>query len=140
MPKKANKSASPCGVVKRPRNWDKAISVAYLRATGDSQEAAANQAGICERTVTAWEASPWWPDAVAEAHKRWLNGCDAKARRALRRALDDPLNYAQTARWWADRRIPELEPPKVRNEVTGKDGAPLVPVIAEVEYVKGKKS
>jgi len=49
--------------------------------------------------------------------------------RALLKALADPGDYASTARWWADRRIPELAPPKVRQEHSGPDGEPLKQVI-----------
>jgi DNA-binding CsgD family transcriptional regulator len=110
---------APAGVVEKPHNWEKAVSVAYLRSTGDTQEEAATSVGVSERTVRGWEASSWWPDAVAVAHQRWLQGCDQKARSALSKALSDSDHYAPTARWWADRRIPELAPPKTRSEITG---------------------
>lgn len=108
-----------------PYNWDKAISVAYLRLIGASQEVAAKEAGCSERSVATWEKKSWWPDAQAEARQRWLRGGDAMARRGLLRALSDGNEYAATSRWWADRRIPELKPPKVRSEISGPDGEPV---------------
>ena len=53
--------------VRAPRDWDKAISVVYLRLRDDSQADAAKPAGIGERTVRRWEKSDWWLQACLEA-------------------------------------------------------------------------
>lgn len=114
------KPTAPAGVVQRPMNWDKAISVAYLRCLGQPQSVTAEAVGVSERTIQAWEASPWWPDAVREAHGRWLSGVTEKAKRALAIALDS--NDAQSARWVLERMLSDMAPPKQRTEHTGADG------------------
>lgn len=98
------------------------ISVAYLRLTGSTQEQAALAAGCGERTIRSWEACTWWEEATHIASQRWLQGMDAKARAALARSFDDIDQYAQTARWWAERRIGELGPPKAKTEHSGVIG------------------
>ena len=109
--------------VRKPVNWDKAVSVAYLRLLGVTQEKSAQQAGCSKRSIVSWEASKWWPDAMNEARQRWLQGGDQAAMRGLLNNLvrEEP----QTCRWWADRRIPELSPPKVKGEFGGGEGTPL---------------
>jgi hypothetical protein len=109
-------SAEPRDPVGKPQNWDIVVSVAYLRLTGATQAVAAEGAGCSERSVVEWEKCSWWADAEREAQGRWLRGIDSRARVALERAFSDPEQSANTARWWADRRVPELAPPKVRQE------------------------
>jgi hypothetical protein len=126
-----NKGKKPSGSKRnprKPRDWDKAISVAYIRMIGFpnvTQKQAATEAGTSERSVRAWEASPWWPDAQAEARQRWLRGGDAAAMSGILEGMKDPAEYAQMSRYWADRRIPELTPPRQRKEHTGPDGGPI---------------
>ena len=115
-------SAAVEDVVQKPQDWEMVISVAYLRLTGSTQEQAALGAGCGERTIREWETCSWWPEAEAEANRRWLRGMDARARDAINRAFGDPDQYAQTARWWGERRIAELAPPKQRTEHSGKVG------------------
>lgn len=124
----------------RPNDWDKAISAAYLRSLGQTQSVAAETAGVCERTVAAWEHSPWWPEAQKEAHDRWLSGIVEKTKVAISDALDpqtdavhpltgevlmdgdgkpikqknDPRVRTDAAKYVADRMIAELAPPKQR--------------------------
>lgn len=125
----------------RPMDWDKAISVALLRSLGQTQDAAAEGAGVSERTVCAWEKSAWWPDAQAEAHQRWLSGAVEKAKIAIYDAMEpasgvminpitgermldaegeplkapnDPRVRSDMSRYVADRLISELAPPKQR--------------------------
>ena len=128
------KPAGPKDPVRRPHNWEKAISVAYLRLLGATQEVSAKQAGVGERTLRTWEGCSWWADAIAEARQRWLRGGDAAAMRGLSKALASETEYAATARWWAERRMPELKPPKLQvdADVGGKAGAPLV---TRIEFV-----
>lgn len=113
--------------VKRPAKWDNAVSAAYLRLLGATQEDAAEQVGVVARTVRAWEGSPWWPEAEFEARQRWLKGGDSLARRGLYRGLrsQDDAIASTNARWWAERRMPEFAPPKLRHEHTGEDGGPI---------------
>lgn len=60
-------------MVSAPAEWDKAVSCAYLRMMGASQEKAAKGAGVGERTLARWEGCPWWPQAREEARSRWCN-------------------------------------------------------------------
>jgi hypothetical protein len=121
--------------VKKPHNWDKVVSAAYLLATGDTQGDAAKKAGCSVRSLRDWMKSDFWQDAWNEAKRRWLHGAETFARRGIMSALVDKNEYAQMSRWVGERLIDELAPPTRRNEHTGKDGAPLVPLIAETEYV-----
>lgn len=73
----------PGSSVEAPRDWETALSVAFLRESGSTQREAAKIAGVSARTVERWEASGWWPDAVAQAGRRWLPGVIHRARRAL---------------------------------------------------------
>lgn len=109
---------------KRPTNWDKRVSVAYLLTTGSTQVEAANAAGCSERVIRDWKNHGTWPAVVAEAHQRWLSGCDAKVKAAIDRLLT--LSNEKVVMWYGDRRIPELQPPKTRTEISGPDGGPLL--------------
>lgn len=79
--------ASKPDTVAAPQNWDKAVSAAYFRALGASQEDAAKAAGIGERTLTRWEKAAWWPRAHAEAVARWHVDLGAAARKSLLDAI-----------------------------------------------------
>jgi hypothetical protein len=111
--------------IKKPQDWEKAVSVAYLRAIGHTQIEAAKGAGCGVRTLREWEQSAWWKDAMAEARGRWLQGVEAFTRRGILSALTDQNEYAQMARWAAERLIPEMKPPKRRREHTTPANAPL---------------
>lgn len=100
-----------------PKSRDKALSAAYLRTLGHSQEDAANAAGVNRRTLQRWEHSSWWPGIEREAADQWLSGAVGQARRALLLALakpDGPL-----ALRILERVVPELAPPSQRIEVSG---------------------
>jgi len=88
-----------------PQDRDKAISVAYLRLTGALQTEAAESVGISADTISRWEHSPWWPEILAEASKRWLSGLEARARLVLQTGMD-----ASLALKILERRLPELAP------------------------------
>ena len=121
---------------KRPQDWDKAVSAAYLRLLGATQLDASFHTGMAERTIVAWEASPWWPMAEAEARMRWLKGGDALAMTGLLRAIKGHgPEAATTARWWAERRIREFQPPSQRLEHTGAAGSPLPVQHVTIELV-----
>lgn len=129
MPKKTHKidpeTNLPTIAVTRPANWDRATSAAYLRLLGSSQQEAADQIGVDRVTVTRWEASDWWPSAVAEAKNRWLSGLAAKARTSVELAVPDDARLAMTV-------LERLEPalnPKATMEVVGD---PTRPVRVEV--------
>ena len=69
--------------------WDAIISYAYLRILGETQKTAAEAAGIGERSGREYEVQTWWPDAVDEAERRWLNGMRAKARRSIQKKVEE---------------------------------------------------
>ena len=104
----------PIGV---PRDREKAMSVAYLRTLGSTQEEAAKAAGVDPRTVGRWEACSWWPDVLREAAERWLAGAIGKARKALLDALDEPDGLL--ALKVLERVVPELAPASQRMELRG---------------------
>jgi len=81
------KMAEKLDIVKKPQNWDKAVSVAYLRLLGLSQKNAAKGAGIGERTLARWELSEWWPDACAEAVDRWMQQLEIECRSTIMAAV-----------------------------------------------------
>jgi|WetSurMetagenome_2_1015567.scaffolds.fasta_scaffold10221_13 hypothetical protein len=110
---------------RKPWNWDKAVSVAYLLLTGETMAEAAKQAGAGERTIHTWVKTKWWPTAQSEARSRWLRGVESGAMRGVLKGLGDPNEYAAMARWAAERVLPEMVPPKQKLEHTGKDGAPI---------------
>lgn len=132
--KKKEKPAGSGQIVDKPQDWDIAVSVAYLRAIGHTQEEAAKGAGCSIRTVRSWERSPFWPQAWEEAKQRWLKGVVAMTRRGLLTALNDSSEYAQTARWAAERLFPVFYPPrqKIQNEISGRDGDPIEHTIGRV--------
>lgn len=107
------RSAEKNDPVKKPQDYDKALSVAYLRLLGATQETAAERAGVGIRTIRSWEYSDWWPDAIAEASRRWLQGLEAKARAKLEADMD-----ASLALKILERRLPELAPPTQRTDLT----------------------
>jgi hypothetical protein len=122
--------------VKRPRNLEKAISCAYLRSLGASQEHAAQTAGASIRQLREWEHTEWWPQVCAEAHRRWLAGVTEGTKRGILKALNDPREYGPTSRWAAERLMPEFKA-KSAHELSGPDGGPLITkIVSEVVFVK----
>ena len=121
LKKKLRKSAALPSKKPTSNNWDIAISAAYLRLLGATQEEAAEAAGCGVRTIQTWEKCDWWLEATNEARHRWLKGGDALAMKAILQALKDPGEYAHMGRYWADRRIPELKPPKQQAEILVKN-------------------
>ena len=83
------KLADKLDVVEKPHNWDKAVSVAYLRLLGLSQKKAARGAGIGERTLARGELSDWWPDACHEAVDRWMQQVEIEARSTVMQAIKE---------------------------------------------------
>ena len=82
-----NASALAIERVKRPQDWAKAVSAAYLWLVIGEQKASAEGAGVGERTMQRWVLSDWWPDACAEAKGRWLHHLESESRRTLMRAI-----------------------------------------------------
>ena len=109
-----SQSADP---VVGPRNHETAMSVAYLRTLGSTQEEAAKAAGVDRRTVQRWERSSWWPDIQRVAEDRWLAGTVGKARSALLQALEQP--DGPLALRILERVVPALAPPSQRVELSG---------------------
>ena len=79
--------AEKLDVVTKPHDWDKAVSVAYLRLLGLSQKKAAKGAGIGERTLARYELSEWWPDACGEAVNRWMQQLAIECRTTIMAAV-----------------------------------------------------
>lgn len=101
---------------KRPNDRDKAVSVAYLRILGASQEVAGDAVGVSRDTIGRWEACSWWADILADASARWLAGLEAKARKVLLEGMDPTL-----ALKILERRFKELAPPTLRTDITSDD-------------------
>ncbi len=76
-------------VVEKPRDWDKAVSVSYLRLIGQTQENAAKGAGIGVRTLRRYELSDWWPEACSEAVDRWMQQLEIEARTTVMTAVKE---------------------------------------------------
>ena len=74
-------------VVEKPRDWDKAVSVSYLRLVGLTQKKAAKAAGIGERTLARWELTEWWPEACREAVDRWMQQLAIECRTTIMAAV-----------------------------------------------------
>ncbi len=81
--------AEKVDAVEKPRDWDKAVSVAYLRLIGLTQAKAAKAAGTGERTLRRYELSEWWPDACAEAVSRWMQQLEIEARSTVMKAVKE---------------------------------------------------
>lgn len=112
-------SSDPVG---RPRDWDKAVSAAFLIQLDSTQSEAAKAVGAGQRTVERWVQCSWWAEAKEDARERWLSGLTRKARRNIQGALEG--GDMVTTRWIAEKVIPELQP-TYRQEHTGPDGEPL---------------
>ena len=115
--------AEKLDVVKRPQNWDKAVSVAYLRLLSCSQEGAAQGAGIGVRTLRRYELPDWWPQACSEAVGRWMQQLEIEARTTVMAAVKE--GDVVTAMKVLERLDPQLSPPRKRYEHTGPDGGPV---------------
>ena len=109
--------------VGKARDWDNAISVAYLRLCDGSQEDAAKAVGVGVRTVRRWENSDWWPEACREAESRWLKGLVFISMQTVFKAIEG--GDAALAFKVAERHIKALAPPSQRHEHSGPDGAPI---------------
>lgn len=120
----AKKSAQKKDPIAKPHDMDKARSACMQRLLGASQKTAAEIAGVSVRTMVEWGKCSWWIELSKECQARWLQGLAAKTRVALDRHVDeDPA----TARFAGERLIPELAPPKLRQELSGPNGEPLYP-------------
>ena len=81
------KMAEKLDIVTKSHDWDKAVSVAYLRLLGLSQKKAAKGAGIGERTLARYELSEWWPEACGEAVDRWMQQLAIECRTTIMAAV-----------------------------------------------------
>ena len=99
------------GAIRRPHDREKALSCAYLRHVGHTQEAAAKATGVDRRTVQRWESSDFWPDIKREASDRWLSGLAAQCRRGLEAAVADDGRLALAV---LERLEPALAPARQR--------------------------
>ncbi len=108
--------------VEAPKDWDKAVASAYLRALGATQAEAARDAGVGERTLARWEGSGWWPKAMQEAVDRWMSDVVAASRQSVLENIRD--GDAEMGLKILERTEPRLLP-RSRSEVTGRAGAPI---------------
>lgn len=104
--------------VDKPRDWDKAVSAAYLRLIGQSQKDAATGAGVGQRSLRRWETCSWWEDARDEARDRWLNDLVAESRATLFRVVQegDGLRAMQIL----ERMDPKMAPPAQKLQHSGR--------------------
>lgn len=114
MAKKEDETRQRPDAITAPHRYEVAVLAAYFRAMGASQAKAAKAVGVDRSTIERWERSEFWSDACDDAHHRWIRAMDQKARAAI--AVNMEANDATTARWYAERRIPELAPPKQTNK------------------------
>ena len=102
---------------KRPPQWDKMVSAAYLRILGATQAVAAASVGRSERTLWGWEnkTPELWREAEAEAESRWL--VDLK-RASMETVLENVRKgNAVIGQWALERLVPALAPAKQRIQV-----------------------
>lgn len=118
MARKKKKTAKSNGKVRKPHSWEKAVMAAYLLATDHTQAEAAELAGIAPRSLWDWMHSDWWGQAKQEGIERWNSEIIALARVGIKSGLRDSDESAAMSKYVADRMIPELAPPKVRQEVS----------------------
>ena len=102
--------AEKVDAVEKPRDWDKAVSVAYLRLIGLTQAKAAKGAGTGVRTLRRYEASDWWPDACGEAVGRWMQQLEIECRTTIMAAVKE--GDVQTAVKMLERLDRRLAPPR----------------------------
>lgn len=107
--------------VSKPHSRDKAVSAAYLRLLGHTQEESAESVGVGVRTLIRWEQCSWWPQVEAEATSRWLAGLRGKTMAALTDLVGE--REPATVRFVAERQIKELAPPLQRIRQSGVVGS-----------------
>ncbi len=107
--------AEKLGGVEKPRDWDKAISVAYLRLCKTPQTDAAKQAGVGVRTIRRWEKSEWWPEACFQASSRWLRGLVYVSQQTVFEAIKG--GDAHLAFKVIERQIQQLAPPRLSHGI-----------------------
>ena len=109
--------------VKRPKDWDKWVSAAYLRILGATQIEAAKGVGRSERTLQRWEEDrEAWQAARREAEDRWLVEVRDASRRSVLKAAG---RNAEMGLKILERLDPALAPPRQKLEHTGEGGGPL---------------
>lgn len=122
----------------RPPRWGLWVNAAFVRSLPKgTQEIAAKAAGIGLRTLQRWEQSPWWAEALREAHDRWLGELDKEARESLLEGIKrerEGGEKPELAQWVAERRFPELGPPSRKTEVSGPGGGPVPIVVGSVPF------
>jgi hypothetical protein len=104
-------------------NFEKLVLAAYHVIAGDSPAVIAERTGVTDRQVRNWKRHAMWPQAIAEAEKRWFPETKHAAMATIGRSIRK--GNVAVAQWFAERQIEQLAPPKVRNEHTGADGKPI---------------
>lgn len=74
------------GVV--PQHWEKRVLAAYLLMMGETWAATSAKVGRSETTLANWHRHASWPEAKAEAERRWLYDVKDASRRAVYQQID----------------------------------------------------
>lgn len=109
---------------KKPKQWDKMVSAAYLRILGRTQKETAESVGRSERTIRDWESldKDRWNEARREAESRWLQDATDASRRSVLRGVERNPDMGFR---FLERVDPALAPPKQKLEHSGEDGGPI---------------
>jgi len=89
-----------------PSDWDKAIEVAKYRAFGYTQREVAAKVGVSAPTISRWENSSWWGQAIEEAKTGEMRELAGRALNTVREAIEE--GDVTTARWYLERTEPRL--------------------------------
>lgn len=121
--------------VQKPTDWEKAVAVAWCFVLGRLAKDAAAATGVSESTIRNWLKSPWWPEAYAEARAKVPIHLEQRSLGVISDGLD--LRDLTTARWVAERVVPELAPPTVRTDHTS--GGQQLPSTIQIVLVTPEK-
>lgn len=92
--------------VKAPKDWDKAVAVARYRMCGLTQADVAGIVGLSSQTISAYESSNWWSQALAEAARAEFSHIAAQALGVIKSKIEE--GDATTARWFLSKVHPAL--------------------------------
>lgn len=123
--------------VRRHAHWDKVVAAAYLRMIGHTQAEAAGGVGRNARTIRLWEAdTELWAAAREEARDRWLNDALDAARAAVLNSAK--MGNVETGKWLLERLDEDLAPPKLKMEMAGAGGGPVLVAGLDIAVVPAR--
>lgn len=139
--------------MRRGQGYDAGVMEAFCAAIrgGASQEKAAKEAGGTRRTIMRWVEDRAEARAAYEAacrardgtyvdeYVRELNFCDDVARGRVeveRVQLEASKLRMEGIKWWLSKRLPAMYGDKSQMEITGKDGAALLPQHTSAEIAE----